>query len=127
MPYTFNYTSYMTYTAFSLCNVYTVTGVTPTHSCGHISEWYKKLIEYTYFLVGTNLMIRYLNFLNRFPWSGLVIKSTFILFVGHQSTVTDTLCIISVTKNNSMFICLILLLPEDLTSFSRIMVLSLYW
>ena len=87
MPYIFTYTAFTNYTAFSICNLSTVPGVTPTHSCGHISEWDLTLIEYTYFLVRMTSMIRSLNFLNRFPWSCLVIKSPVTPFMGHNSTV----------------------------------------
>ena len=93
----------MTYTAFSICKLSTAPGVTPTHFCGHVSEWYQTLIEYTYFLVGMNPMIISLNFLKRLPWSGLVLKYPVITFVGHHSTVTSFLFIRYVTNKNHMF------------------------
>ena len=63
LPYTAftAYTAYMTYMAFSTWYLSTVPGVTPTHSCGQISEWDQTLIEYTYFLFGMTPMIMYLN------------------------------------------------------------------
>ena len=109
MPYIFTYTDFTTYTAykdyrsFSNWKLSTVTGVTPTHSCGKISEWDQTLIEYTYFLVIMTPMIRSLDFLNIFPWSDLVIKSLVITSVGHHSTVTSFMGIRSVTRKNRMF------------------------
>ena len=83
-------------------NLSTVPGVTPTHSCGQISEWGQKIIEYTYLMVVMTPMFISLNFLNRFPWSGLVIKYTAIPFVGHHYTVDSLLFILSVKKNDHM-------------------------
>ena len=77
-----------TYTDFSLWNLSKFPGVNPTHSCGNIYEWGQTLIEYTSLLVRMNSTIRSINLLNRFHWSGLVIKSPFIIFVGHQYTLT---------------------------------------
>ena len=98
-------------------NLSTVPGVTPTHSCGHISKWGQTSIEYTYLLVGMTLMIISINFLNRFPWSGLVMKPPVIPFWGHHSTATSFLFIQSVTKKNPMFMCSVILLPEALPFF----------
>ena len=86
-------------------NLSTVPGVTLTNSCGHIYEWGQTFIQYTYLLVGMNPMIRYLNFLNGFPWSGLVIKYHVIPFLGHHSPVNSFLFIQYVTKNNLMLMC----------------------
>ena len=88
---------------FSTWNLSKAPGVNPTHSRGHIYEWDQTLIEYTYFLVGMTPMIRSLNVLNRFPWSGLVIKYPVIPFVGHHYIVTSFLFIQFVTENNRMF------------------------
>ena len=77
-----------TYTTFNILNLSKVPGVTPTHFYGHISEWGQTLIEYTYLLVRITPMIISPNSLNRFPWSGLVIKYPVIPFMGHHSTVT---------------------------------------
>ena len=125
MPYIFPYTAYTaytaytTYTAFSFWNLSTVPSVNPTHSCVQISEWDQAIIEYSPFLlVGMNPIIRSLNFLNRFPWSGLVIKFHVVPFVGHHSTVTYFVFIQSVTKKNRMFLWLVILLPEYLPFFS---------
>ena len=107
-------------------NLSTVPGVTPTHSCGHISEWGQNLMSYTYFLVRITPMIRCLNFLNRFPWSALVIKSLIIQFLGHHSTVAFFLFILSVTKKNRIFVCLVIFLPEVLLLFSSSMSLWFY-
>ena len=103
---------------FQSWNLSKVPCVTPRHSCSKISEWGQTLIEYTYLLFGMTPMIRSLNFLNRFPWSGLVIKSTIIPFVGHHYTVTSFLFIRSATKNNSMFMWLVLFIPESLPFLS---------
>ena len=79
MPYTFYLYGllypFTTYMAFSIWNLFTVIGVTSTHSCGNISEWGQTLFEYTNVLVEMNHMIRSLKFLKRFPWSGLVINT----------------------------------------------------
>ena len=69
-------------------NLSKVSGVTPIHSCGHISEWGQTLIEYTYLLVIMTPIIIFLNLLLRFPCSGLVINFPAILVVGHHSTET---------------------------------------
>ena len=106
-------------------NLSTVPGVTLTNSCGHIYEWGQTLIEYTYLLFGMTPMIRSLNFLNRFPWSGLVIKSPVTPFVGNHSTVTFFLFTKSATKKNLMLMFLILLLTEALPFFSSSMALWL--
>ena len=127
MPYIFPYTAYMTYPAFSVWNLSTVPSVNPTLSCVQISEWDQAIIEYTSLLVGMNSIIRSLNFLNRFPWSGLVIKSHVFPFVGHHSTVTYFVFIRSVTKKNRMFLLLVILLPEYLPFFSINMALWLSW
>ena len=71
-------------------------------------------------------MIRYINLLNRLPWSDFVIKYPVIPFVEHHSTVTSFLFIQSVIKNNHMFMGLVLLLPEALPLFSISMPLWLY-
>ena len=133
MPYIFSYmafttyTAYKTYTAFSVWNLSTVPGVTPTHSCVHISEWDQILIEYTYLMVVMTPMIRSLNFLNRFPWSGLVIISPVIPSLGHHSIFTYFLFIQSVTEKNRMFMCLVFLIPEDQPFLSISMSAWLSW
>ena len=133
MPYIFTntafttYTAYTTYTAFNIWNLSTVIGVTPKHFCGYISEWDQTLIEYTYLLVRMTPMIIPLNLLKRFPWSGLVIKSPGIPFVGHHYTVTSFLFIRYLKKKNRMFMCLVILLPESLPFFSSSMALWLYY
>ena len=116
-----------TYMAFSIWGLSTFTGVTPTHSCGNIFEWGQTLIECTYLLVRMTPMIWSLNFLNRFPWSGLVIKYPVISFVGNHSAVTSFLFIKSVTRNNCMFMFSVLLLSETLLFFSISMELWFYW
>ena len=83
--------NFTTYTAFSLWNLSIFPGVTTTHSCDHIFEWDKILIEHTYLLVGIIPMIISLNLLNRFPLSGLDKKSTVIPIVEHHYTVTSFL------------------------------------
>ena len=85
----------------------TVPGVTPIHSCYHISEWGQTSIEYTDLLVRITPMIRSLNFLNRFPWSGLVVKYPAIPFVGHHSIVNSFLFKRYVTNKNCMLMCLV--------------------
>ena len=106
-------------------NLSTVTGVTPTHSCGQISKWVQTLIDYTYLLVVMTPMIRSINFLNSFPWSVLVIKYPAIPFVGHHYTSTSLFFILYVTKNNHMLMWLVLLLTKALPFFSVIMALWL--
>ena len=108
-------------------NLFTVTGIAIAHSCVHIFEWVQILIEYTYLLVGMAPMVLSLNFLNRFPWSGLVIKSLKFPVVGHHSTVTYLLFIIIVTDENSTLMLFILLLPEALPYLKSSIDLWSYW
>ena len=49
-------------------------------------------------------MIRSLNLLNRFPWSGLVIKYPVIPFVGHYSTLTLS-CLYDLWQRRIVCLC----------------------
>ena len=76
---------------------------------------------------GMTPMMSSLNLLKIDPWFGLVKESPVVSSVGHHSTEISPLWILSVTKIYLMFICLVRLLLNDLTIFSRRIALFLSW
>ena len=64
-------------------------------------------------------MMRFLNFLNKEPWVGFVMKSPVISAVGHHSTCNSFLLIRSVMKKYRMLMCLVRFVLEALPFFSK--------
>ena len=67
------------------------------------------------------------NFLNRAPWSGLVIKSPIMSPVGHQTTFTLPPLTRLVIKKYRMLMCFVCLLLKAFPFFSIRIVLLLSW
>ena len=81
----------------------------PTHSCG------VNVLCVSIFLtsfIGSEPMITSLNFLNADPCSGFVRKSATIALVGHYSTQTSPLEILSEIKKYLTLICLVRLVLD---------------